>query len=140
MNILWIIVIGFVAGVIARFLAPGPNNPQGFILTTILGIVGAFLATFIGQTVGWYRLDQGAGLIGAAVGALIVLFFLDRPGGQPAGSRSGFAAASGRWAVVLSRRAHAARARRIAALEQTRPRFGRRDKLEVDQRRQTWDC
>ena len=65
MNILWIIVIGFLAGVIARFLAPGPNNPQGFILTTILGIVGAFLATFIGQTVGWYRLDQGAGLIGA---------------------------------------------------------------------------
>ena len=67
MNILWIIVIGFLAGVIARFLAPGPNNPQGFILTTILGIVGAFLATFIGQTVGWYRLDQGAGLIGAGV-------------------------------------------------------------------------
>jgi uncharacterized membrane protein YeaQ/YmgE (transglycosylase-associated protein family) len=55
MNILWIIVIGFLAGVVARFLAPGPNNPQGFILTTILGIVGAFLATFIGQTVGWYR-------------------------------------------------------------------------------------
>ena len=52
MNILWIIVIGFVAGIVARFLAPGPNNPQGFILTTILGIVGAFLATFIGQAVG----------------------------------------------------------------------------------------
>jgi uncharacterized membrane protein YeaQ/YmgE (transglycosylase-associated protein family) len=48
MNILWIIVIGFVAGIVARFLAPGPNNPQGFILTTILGIVGAFLATFLG--------------------------------------------------------------------------------------------
>jgi len=60
MNILWIIVIGFVAGLIARFLAPGANNPQGLILTTILGIVGAFLATFIGQTIGWYRLDQGA--------------------------------------------------------------------------------
>ena len=67
MNILWIIVIGFVAGVIARFLAPGPNNPQGFILTTVIGIVGAFLATFIGQAVGWYRLDQGAGTIGAVV-------------------------------------------------------------------------
>jgi uncharacterized membrane protein YeaQ/YmgE (transglycosylase-associated protein family) len=73
-NILWIIVIGFVAGIVARFLAPGPNNPQGFILTTILGIVGAFLATFIGQAVGWYRLDQGAGLIGAVVGAVVVLF------------------------------------------------------------------
>ena len=78
MNILWIIVIGFVAGVIARFLAPGPNNPQGFILTTVIGIVGAFLATFIGQAVGWYRLDQGAGLIGAVVGAVVVLFVWHR--------------------------------------------------------------
>ena len=78
MNILWIIVIGFIAGLIARFLAPGPNNPQGFILTTILGIVGAFLATFIGQTIGWYRLDQGAGLIGAVVGAVVVLFVWHR--------------------------------------------------------------
>jgi uncharacterized membrane protein YeaQ/YmgE (transglycosylase-associated protein family) len=78
MNILWIIVIGFLAGVIARFLAPGPNNPQGFILTTILGIVGAFLATFIGQTVGWYRLDQGAGLIGGVIGAVVVLFIWHR--------------------------------------------------------------
>ena len=78
MNILWIIVIGFLAGVVARFLAPGPNNPQGFILTTILGIVGAFLATFIGQTVGWYRLDQGAGLIGAVIGAVVVLFIWPR--------------------------------------------------------------
>ena len=78
MNILWIIVIGFLAGVIARFLAPGPNNPQGFILTTILGIFGAFLATFIGQTVGWYRLDQGAGLIGAVIGAVVVLFIWHR--------------------------------------------------------------
>ena len=78
MNILWIIVIGFLAGVIARFLAPGPNNPQGFILTTILGIVGAFLATFIGQTVGWYRLDQGVGLIGAVIGAVVVLFIWHR--------------------------------------------------------------
>ena len=78
MNILWIIVIGFVAGVIARLLAPGPNDPQGFILTTILGIVGAFLATFIGQTIGWYRLNQGAGFIGAVVGAVVVLFVWHR--------------------------------------------------------------
>jgi uncharacterized membrane protein YeaQ/YmgE (transglycosylase-associated protein family) len=78
MNILWIIVIGFVVGVIARFLAPGPNNPQGFILTTVIGIVGAFLATFIGQAVGWYRLDQGAGIIGAVVGAVVVLFVWHR--------------------------------------------------------------
>ena len=78
MNILWIIVIGFIAGLIARFLAPGPNNPQGFILTTILGIVGAFLATFIGQAIGWYRLDQGAGLIASVVGAVVVLFIWHR--------------------------------------------------------------
>jgi uncharacterized membrane protein YeaQ/YmgE (transglycosylase-associated protein family) len=77
-NIIWIIVIGFVAGIIARFLSPGPNEPSGFILTTLLGIAGAFLATFIGQTIGWYRLDQGAGLIGATVGALIVLFIWNR--------------------------------------------------------------
>jgi uncharacterized membrane protein YeaQ/YmgE (transglycosylase-associated protein family) len=77
-HILWLIIIGFVAGIIARILAPGPNNPQGFILTTILGIVGAFVATFIGQAIGWYRLDQGAGLIGAVVGALVVLFVWHR--------------------------------------------------------------
>ncbi|HVY57752.1 MAG TPA: GlsB/YeaQ/YmgE family stress response membrane protein [Xanthobacteraceae bacterium] len=78
LNILWIIIIGFVAGLIARWLAPGSNNPSGFILTTILGIVGAFVATFIGQAVGWYRLDQGAGLIGATVGAIVVLFIWHR--------------------------------------------------------------
>ena len=77
-NIIWIIVIGFVAGLIARFLSRGPNNPTGFILTTVLGIAGAFLATFLGQTIGWYRLDQGAGLIGATVGALVVLFIWNR--------------------------------------------------------------
>ena len=77
-NALWLIVIGLVAGVIARILSPGPNNPRGFILTAALGIAGAFVATFIGQTIGWYRLDQGAGLIGATVGALIVLFVWNR--------------------------------------------------------------
>ncbi len=77
-NIIWIIVIGFVGGIIARFLSPGPNRANGFILTTVLGIAGAFVATFIGQTIGWYRLDQGAGLIGAIVGALVVLFIWNR--------------------------------------------------------------
>jgi uncharacterized membrane protein YeaQ/YmgE (transglycosylase-associated protein family) len=78
MHILWIVIIGFVAGVIARMLAPGPNNPAGFILTTVLGIVGAFIATFIGQAIGWYGQDQGAGLIGAVIGALVVLFVWHR--------------------------------------------------------------
>ena len=78
MHILWVIIIGFIAGIIARLLAPGPNTPAGFILTTLLGMAGAFIATFIGQAIGWYRLDQGAGLIGAIVGALIVFFIWHR--------------------------------------------------------------
>ena len=78
MGILWIILIGFVAGIIARFVSRGPNNPSGFILTTVLGIAGAFLATWIGQLIGWYRPDQGAGLVGAIVGAVIVLFIWNR--------------------------------------------------------------
>lgn len=73
MGILWTIIIGFVAGVIAKFIHPGPNEPAGFILTTILGIVGAFVATYLGQALGWYRPGEGAGLIGAVVGAIIVL-------------------------------------------------------------------
>lgn len=73
MGILWTIVIGFLAGVIAKFIMPGPNEPSGFILTTILGIVGAFVATYLGQAMGWYGPGQGAGLIGATVGAIIVL-------------------------------------------------------------------
>jgi len=77
-NILWIVIIGFVAGLVARLFAPGSNNPSGFILTTLLGIGGAFLATFVGQAVGWYRADQGAGLIGATVGAVVVLFVWHR--------------------------------------------------------------
>ena len=68
MGILWTIIIGFVAGIIAKLLHPGPIEPSGFILTTILGVVGAFVATFAGQALGWYRADEGAGLIGAVVG------------------------------------------------------------------------
>jgi uncharacterized membrane protein YeaQ/YmgE (transglycosylase-associated protein family) len=58
MGFLWVIVIGFIAGIIARLVSPGPNKPSGFILTTVLGIAGAFLVTFIGQAIGWYRPDQ----------------------------------------------------------------------------------
>jgi uncharacterized membrane protein YeaQ/YmgE (transglycosylase-associated protein family) len=73
MSIIWTIIIGFIAGVIAKLIMPGKNEPSGFILTTILGIVGAFLATYLGQAIGWYRAGEGAGLIGATVGAIIVL-------------------------------------------------------------------
>jgi uncharacterized membrane protein YeaQ/YmgE (transglycosylase-associated protein family) len=78
MNILWIILIGFVAGIIARMVSSGPNNPTGFILTVVLGIAGSFMATFIGQTIGWYRPDQGAGFIAATLGAILVLFIWNR--------------------------------------------------------------
>lgn len=73
MGILWTIIIGFVAGVVAKFLIPGPNEPSGFILTAILGIVGAFVASYLGQALGWYGPGEGAGLIGAIVGAVVVL-------------------------------------------------------------------
>jgi uncharacterized membrane protein YeaQ/YmgE (transglycosylase-associated protein family) len=75
---LWIVIVGLVAGILARLLSPGPNNPTGFILTIVLGVAGAFLATFIGQSIGWYRADQGAGFIGATIGALLVLFIWNR--------------------------------------------------------------
>jgi uncharacterized membrane protein YeaQ/YmgE (transglycosylase-associated protein family) len=77
-GILWIIIVGFVAGIIARILSPGPNNPSGFILTTVLGILGAFLATWVGQAIGHYSADQGAGFITATIGALVVLFIWNR--------------------------------------------------------------
>jgi len=73
-GILWIIVVGFVAGLIARMLLPGPKNPSGFIWTTVLGIIGAALATWVGQHFGHYSVDQGAGFITATIGAIVVLF------------------------------------------------------------------
>jgi uncharacterized membrane protein YeaQ/YmgE (transglycosylase-associated protein family) len=73
MGIIWTILIGLIAGVLAKLITPGDNEPSGFILTTILGIVGAFVATFLGQALGWYEAGEGAGLIGATVGAIIVL-------------------------------------------------------------------
>ncbi len=89
MSIIWTIVIGFVAGLIAKFITPGKNEPSGFILTTILGIVGAFVATWLGQQLGWYGPNEGAGLIGAVVGAVIVLLV---------------------WAAVMKKRSGAGRA------------------------------
>ena len=74
MSILWTIIIGFVAGVIARFFHPGNKyEPKGFILTAVLGIVGAVVATYLGQAVGWYQAGENAGFIGAIVGAIIIL-------------------------------------------------------------------
>jgi uncharacterized membrane protein YeaQ/YmgE (transglycosylase-associated protein family) len=74
MSIIWTIIIGFVAGIVAKFLHPGSSNePSGFILTAALGIAGSFVATYLGQALGWYHAGEGAGFIGAVVGAIIVL-------------------------------------------------------------------
>ena len=73
MSIIWTIIIGFIAGVVAKFLMPGRNEPSGFVLTAILGIVGAFVATWLGQAIGWYGPGEGAGFIASIVGAVIVL-------------------------------------------------------------------
>ncbi|MBQ8107049.1 MULTISPECIES: GlsB/YeaQ/YmgE family stress response membrane protein [unclassified Afipia] len=75
---LYVLIVGLVAGFLARLLSPGPNNPTGFILTMVLGIAGAFLATFIGQAIGHYGPNQGAGFITATIGALVVLFIWNR--------------------------------------------------------------
>ena len=74
MGIIWTIIIGLVAGVVAKFIVPGSRNePSGFVLTAVLGIVGAIVATYLGQAIGWYQAGEGAGLIGAVVGAVIIL-------------------------------------------------------------------
>ena len=75
MSILWTIIIGFIVGVVAKFIMPGDKaEPSGFILTTVLGIVGAFVATYLGQAVGWYKAGESAGFIGGVIGAIILLF------------------------------------------------------------------
>jgi uncharacterized membrane protein YeaQ/YmgE (transglycosylase-associated protein family) len=82
MSILWTVVIGLVAGVIAKFLMPG-RDPGGFIVTILLGIAGAFVASVLGQSLGWYGPGEGAGLVGAVVGAVLVLVvyrLVARPG------------------------------------------------------------
>lgn len=66
------IIIGGLAGLVAKFLTPG-RDPGGFIITVLLGIAGAMVATFLGQALGWYRPGQSAGFIGAVVGAVIIL-------------------------------------------------------------------
>ncbi len=73
MSIIWAIIIGFIVGLVAKFLMPG-RDPGGFIVTTLLGIVGALVATFLGQAMGFYAAGQSAGFIGAVIGAIVVLF------------------------------------------------------------------
>ncbi|MGE5539739.1 MAG: GlsB/YeaQ/YmgE family stress response membrane protein [Gemmatimonas sp.] len=73
MSIIVTLIIGFLVGLVAKFLMPG-RDPGGFIVTILLGIVGAFVATYIGHALGWYREGEAAGFIGSVIGAMIVLF------------------------------------------------------------------
>lgn len=73
MHILGVILIGFIVGILAKLITPGGPQPRGFILTTVLGIVGAVVATFLGQWVGLYQQGENAGFLGALIGAIIVL-------------------------------------------------------------------
>lgn len=72
MSIIGTLVIGFLAGLVAKLLMPG-RDPKGFIVTIVLGVIGAFLATWLGRELGWYQEGETAGFIGAVVGSIIVL-------------------------------------------------------------------
>lgn len=73
MDIIIMIIVGFIIGLIARAIMPG-DQPMGIILTTVLGIIGAVVAGFLGRTLGWYAQGEPAGWIASVVGAIIVLF------------------------------------------------------------------
>jgi len=73
MHILWTILIGLVAGAVAKLIMPG-KDPGGFIITILLGIAGALFATYLGHLIGWYQAGQSAGFIGAIIGAILILF------------------------------------------------------------------
>lgn len=73
MSIVWTILIGFLAGLVARAIKPG-NDSAGFIITTLIGIAGSLIATYLGQAMGWYTAGQGAGFIASVVGAIVLLF------------------------------------------------------------------
>jgi len=83
MWIIWAIIIGLIVGAVAKLIMPG-RDPGGIIVTALLGIGGSLLATWIGQAVGWYGPDQGAGFIASVVGAIIVLAIYRAVAGRPA--------------------------------------------------------
>ena len=73
MSIIWTILIGFIVGIVAKFLMPG-RDPSGFFITAIIGVVGSVIATFLGQALGFYRPGESAGFIAAVLGSIILLF------------------------------------------------------------------
>lgn len=72
MDIIWILLVGLAVGAIAKLLMPGPD-PGGIILTSLLGVAGAFIAGFVGRELGWYRPSEPAGIIGSILGAVLLL-------------------------------------------------------------------
>ena len=73
LSFIWAIIIGGIAGAIAKFIMPG-RDPGGIIITILLGIAGALVMTFLGRQVGWYRYGEGAGFIASIIGAVLILF------------------------------------------------------------------
>jgi len=84
MGIIWTIVLGFVIGVLAKFLHPGKEN-MGFITTVVLGVVGSFIAGVIGQYLGWYKAGEGAGFIASVVVAILLLVIYGKIRGYSSG-------------------------------------------------------
>jgi uncharacterized membrane protein YeaQ/YmgE (transglycosylase-associated protein family) len=72
MTLLWTILIGFLVGLVAKLLIPG-HDPGGFIITTLIGIAGSFIANYVGMAVGWYRNGETAGFIAAVLGAIVLV-------------------------------------------------------------------
>lgn len=81
MGIIMTILIGFLCGLVARFIKPGADG-MGFLMTTVVGIVGAFLAAWFGQLVGWYVIGEPAGFIASVIGAVVVLYIMQALSGR----------------------------------------------------------
>lgn len=87
MSYLWMALVGFVVGLLARAILPGSQG-LGIVLTTVLGIAGSFAAGFVGQALGWYQAGQGAGFIGSVLGAIVLLFIVGKLKGPGASKGS----------------------------------------------------
>jgi uncharacterized membrane protein YeaQ/YmgE (transglycosylase-associated protein family) len=72
MSIVWTILIGFIVGLVARAVKPGDDS-AGFIVTTLIGVAGSLIVTYVGQAMGWYTAGQGAGFIASVLGAIVLL-------------------------------------------------------------------
>lgn len=82
-GIIWTCVIGLLAGIIAKLLTPG-RDPGGCIITMLLGIAGAWVATYLGHWIGWYKVGEAAGFFGAIIGAVLLLLIWRMVAGRSA--------------------------------------------------------